>query len=347
MVSLHPYINDISPVRGVAGGNVVIGCRGFRPGLPSDSRVVFGQAAGDIVSASEERIVASIPEGASPGVTLISDGRTSPVFPFEPAARIATGLHPVCSPVVAADGSIITTFSGSRGQEVAQPLIRLTPSGEKFPFSCDVVNPTGLTFGPDGQLYLSSRNDGVVYRYTDFERLELVADDLGIACGIVFDSRGALLVGDRTGRVCRIDSTGRREDFAKLEPSVSAYHLAIDSEDNLYVTGPTLAVRDPLLRISRDGAIEVVFRGLARPQGMAFLPDGNLLLAAAYDGKKGVFRFSPRTGSLEHFASGPTLVGLAVSGDDLYLVDNQSLLRLPIEGSGSPRQAAQPPISPQ
>ena len=293
--------------------------------------VMFGDAAADIISASDELVVARIPREArgGAGVRLLSDGESSAVFPFTVALTLASGLHPVTSPVVAPDGSIITTISGSRGQQITEPLVRVTREGEKSPFACEIMNPTGLAFGPDGQLYISSRHDGVVYRYTDFERLDVVAEDLGIACGIAFDSRGNLYVGDRSGRVVRIDATGDKADFASLEPSVSAYHLAIDSNDSVYVTGPTLAVRDRLYRISSGGVVEAVLGGLARPQGMAVTPGGDLLIASSYEGRKGLFGYSPGSAEIRHYAAGPTLVGVALSGDDLFLADSESLLWMP------------------
>jgi len=329
MSSKKPLIVDVVPSLGAPGGEVAIRCRDFRPNLPCYSKVIFGEAPADILSASDELVVARIPrEARGPGVRLLADGESSSLFPFAIALNLASGLHPVTNPVVAPDGSLVTTISGSRGQKVAEPLVRVSREGEKAPFACEIMNPTGLAFGPDGQLYISSRHDGVVYRYTDFERLDVVADDLGIACGIAFDSRGNLFVGDRSGRIIRIDTSGEKADFAHLEPSVSAYHLAVDSNDAVYVTGPTLAVRDKLYRISPAGVVEPVLCGLARPQGMAVIPGGDLLIASSYEGRKGLFRFSPVSAEIEHYLAGPTVVGVALSGDDLFLADSESLFWL-------------------
>jgi sugar lactone lactonase YvrE len=256
------------------------------------------------------------------GLTLRVGDRTSNLYPFALAVTLAAELHPVTSPVVASDRSVITTVSGSRGQEVPNPLIRVTRSAERVPFACDIMNPTGLVFGPDRQLYVSSRHDGTVYRYRDFEELEPVADDLGIACGLAFDSEGMLYVGDRAGRIIRLDPFGdMRAEYARLEPSVSAYHLAMDANDVLYVTGPTLAMRDPLYRIAAKGNVETVVRGLARPQGMAFTAAGELLIATSYAGRKGIFRLAPGSSVLEYYIAGPTLVGIATSGEDLFPAD--------------------------
>ena len=107
----------------------------------------------------------------------------------------------------------------------------------------------------------------------------------------------------------------------------------MDSLNRLYVTGPTLSLRDSLYRISAEGKVQVLLEGLARPQGMAFLPGGDLLLAAAYQGKKGIFRYSADTGMLTHYIAAPILVGLAVSGEDIFLADNTSIFWTKPEGA--------------
>lgn len=327
-------ILGVTPLSGIPGGEVVIQCRGFKPGL--SSRVLLGEVDALIMSASRDRIIIRLPESPqSLGLTLQVGNALSPVFPFNLASCLATDLHPVSNPVVTPDGMVITTISGDRGRQVPQPLVRVTRRGDKLPYACEIMNPTGLAFSHDGQLYITSRNDGAVLRYTDFDHLELIADDLGVPCGIAFDSKGLLYVGDRTGIIYRIDPAGGKEEFARLAPSISAYHLAIDSEDRLYVTGPTFSMCDSLIRLSRDGEPETLVKGLARPQGMAFLPDGDLLVAAGYRGKKGVFRYSLRDGSIGFYLASPIPVGLAVSGNDLFLATGNSLYWAQLQGSVS------------
>jgi sugar lactone lactonase YvrE len=327
-------ITGVTPSMGVPDGELVIQCRGFRPGLTS--KVLLGDATAFISSASEDLIIVRLPESPNClGLALQVDKTVSPVFPFNLATRLATNLHPVANPVVASDGSLISTISGGRGQQISQPLVRITRQGDKIPFDCEIMNPTGLAFSKDGQLYVTSRNDGTVLRYTDFETLEVIADDLGVPCGIAFNSEGILYVGDRTGKIYRIDSSGNKEEFVSLEPSIAAYHLAVDAKDRLYVTGPTFSMRDNLYRISGDGTIENLVYGLARPQGMVCLPDGDLLIATGYQGKKGIFRYSQEDGTLHHFAAAPIMVGLAVSGQDIYFASGSSIYWAQLSGQNA------------
>ncbi len=327
-------ILKVAPLIGIPGGELIIDCRGFVPGL--SSKVLFGEIEASIASASEDRIIVQLLESPNClGLTLKVDGSVSEVFPFNLASRLASDLHPVANPAVAPDGTVITTISGGRGQQVPQPLVRVSKRGDKIPFHCEIMNPTGLAFSKDGQLYISSRHDGTVLRYKNFEQLEIFVDDLGIPCGIVFDSTGRLYVGDRTGKIYKVDRSGNKEEFARLEPSISAYHLAIDSKDRLYVTGPTLSMRDPLYRFSKKGSVEIVLRGLARPQGLTFLPDGTLLISAGFQGKKGIFRYSFEKDTLDHFITAPMLVGLAVSGKDIYLATGTSIYHAQLPGQAN------------
>ena len=98
--------------------------------------------------------------------------------------------------------------------------------------------------------------------------------------------------------------------FATLEPSIAAYHLAFGPDGYLYVTGPTTSSFDSVHRISPTGDVEMFYRGLGRPQGMAFDANGNLYVAASLGGRRGVVRFD-HDRNPELFLSGPAIVGLA------------------------------------
>src|SRR5882762_9435762 len=72
------------------------------------------------------------------------------------------------------------------------------------PFVTSLVNPTGLALGAKGDLFVSCRHDGTIYRVTPDGRSEQWIEGMGIATGIAFDPKGNLFVGDRSGTIFKI-----------------------------------------------------------------------------------------------------------------------------------------------
>lgn len=242
----------------------------------------------------------------------IGDSISAPL-PVAIASVIAEELQPVANPVFDAEERLYVTLSGSRGEKVPVSVFCIETDGEIQPFASEIVNATGLAFGPDGHLYVSSREEGTVYRVSMEREVELVADELGIATGIAFDSDGILYVGDRRGTIYRIEPNGEPRSFCHLEPSVSAYHLVFDREGELFVTGPSLSSVDGVYRVNRAGEVSLFVGGFGRPQGMAFDAENNLYVAEGLAGDSGVYRVSP-DGSVERAIAAPPLVGLAFDG---------------------------------
>lgn len=289
--------------------------------------VEVGGEQADILAASNRFVTISVPPGDGDQVILRTQtGECSATL--QVGKIIASELHPVANPVVDESGNVFVTYSGTRGEKVPFGVFRVTPEGVKEPFLGDITNPTGLAIGPDHLLYISSRHNGTVYRSSVDKQIEKFVDGLGLASGMDFDSEGNLFVGDRSGIIYKVSPNREVSMFCELEPSVSAYHLAIGRHDELYVTGPTLATQDSIYRVSREGDVEVFFKGFGRPQGLAFDPDGNLQVTGSYKGIKGVYTF--QQGNPELTISSPMLVGLAYwyPQRTLYLVDGQNLYRL-------------------
>jgi sugar lactone lactonase YvrE len=248
----------------------------------------------------------------------LGGGHTEVKVPWLPGATLfvdvgvvlATGLHQVDNPAVDRDGRVYVTYSGSRGQQAPVSIFRVTePGGPREPFVTGIVNATSMAFGPDDRLYVSSRFYGTVYRILDDGRSEVMASDLGLACGLAFAPDGTLFVGDRSGTIFHIDGKGRTETIATLPASVAAFHLAMGPDGWLYVTGPTLATYDRVYRISMTGQVETVDESFGRPQGIAFDADGVLHVVEALAGASGVYQLRPSGKTL--VISGPRLVGLA------------------------------------
>jgi sugar lactone lactonase YvrE len=333
----NPHITSIDPACAMPGGEIRIVGRGLRPKELRRPEVRFGDVDGTVVVGAEQFIVARVPEGATSGdVVVATNGHRSNPREVRVAVPIAESLHPVANPAVDDDGNIYVTFSGSRGQKAPVAIFRIDANYEVKPFVSEMMNPTGLAFGHDGSLYVSSRYDGTVYRVSKNGAMTSYAEGLGVATGIAFDREGGLYVGDRSGTIFKIGSDGQIFVFATIEPSVSAYHLAFSDDGNLYVTGPTTSSFDAVYQVDPHGHVQVFYRGLGRPQGLAFDTRGNLYVAASLHGRRGVVRVTAdRQASL--VVSGQNLVGLAFApGKAAVLATNSGVLRLAWDIVGRP-----------
>ena len=213
------------------------------------------------------------------------------------------------NPAIDHEGNLYVTFSGSRGQKVPVSIYKIDTGYHVKPFLSELMNAHGVAFDREGQMYVSSRQNGTVYRVAPNGTMSAYAEGMGIATGIAFDREQNLYVGDRSGTIFKIGRDRQTFVFSTLEPSVSAYHLAFGPDQSLYVTGPTTSSYDAVYRIDPHGVREMFFRGLGRPQGMAFDVSGNLYIAASLAGKRGIVRITPdKQATL--CVSGHNLVGL-------------------------------------
>ena len=267
-------------------------------------------------------------------LTLSLDGHESPSVDVEIASVLASNLHPVANPAVDPEGNVYTTLSGRRGEKVPNSVFKIDPQGNVQPFVADLVNPTGVTFNTRGEMFISSRHDENIYKISVYGEKSTYCKGMGVATGIAFDRDDNLYVGDRSGNIFKIDKKREIFVFATLEPSVSAYHLAFDNQQNLYVTGPTTSSYDHVYRVSTSGTVSTFFTGLGRPQGLAFDTEGNLFVAASLAGRRGIIRITQQ-GDATVAVSGNNLVGLAFGSDhDLYLASTDSIFRLSCEWAG-------------
>ena len=313
-----PTITEIRPAAALPGGDVELLGADLGPELTAE---VAGVAA-LVTLARPTRAMIRIPEGVLPGdVTVTHDGVASNPLHLRIGVAMAENLHPVANPAVDEMGNVYATLSGSRGQATPVSIFRISPAPEGVvhelrPFVREILNPTGLAFGPDKQLYVSSRAEGTVYRIDSAGNAHTYAEGLGVATGIAFDPAGDLYVGDRSGTIFKIRAakgTQAQETFVftTLEPSISAYHLAFDSKGTLYVTGPTTASSQAIHAIDRDGTATVFYRGLGRAQGMAFDENDNLYVAASLAGDRGIVKITPQ-GEASRVVAGSNLVGLCL-----------------------------------
>jgi sugar lactone lactonase YvrE len=333
-------IVKLDPPAAIPGGEMVIHCADFPPGSARLSHCDFDGMPAQLVASSPRRVMAQVPDDSIGGNAVVS--LTYGAEPVTSAAcivgrRLAKDLHPVGNPAFdPSDGSLFITRSGSRGQHLPVTLFRIDTSGDVTEYSGDIQNPTGIAFDRGGRMFVTNRADGVVFEVNQFREAVLFTSELGTATGIAFDADGLMYIGDRTGTIFQIDLAGEVKAWAEVEPSVSAFHLAFGPDGDLYVSGPTVSSYECISRISPLGETSVFFRGLGRPQGLAFDREGNLYVAASYKGRRGIVRINRAGTAAEMAVAGMNVVGLAFSRNgEIAVATNDSVYLAPMGVEGA------------
>jgi DNA-binding beta-propeller fold protein YncE len=336
-MSSTPKIERVKPGAGLPGGEISIHGSGFGSRNHTRPQVQFGTSEANVMLAAENFLVAAVPEGATGGAVRVRMGAIeSAPFPISLGTQIADNLHPVGNPAVDADGNVFVTFSGQRGQKVPVSLYKVTPNHTVKPFITELMNPTGLAVNDEGYLFVSCRHEGTIHRISPDGRSMQWIEGMGTATGIAFDKARNLYVGDRSGTIFKIGPDREIFVFATLEPSLSAYHLAFSPSGELFVTGPTTSSFERVYRISPAGEVSIFFRGLGRPQGLAFDRQGNLYVAASLAGRRGIVRLTPQA-EPELVLGGSNIVGLALLPTRRAMIaTNSALYSLDWEVEGLP-----------
>jgi len=331
----EPRIDEVVPSAALPLGEVELTGANLGPNSYGSPVVVVGTHSAQVLMSRPGRVAFRVPENAISGLIEVrTPAGVSNGVPLHIARELSSGLHPVTSPAVSRSGMIYATISGQRGKQTPVSVVRVSPDGRGTPFATGILNATGLAFSPDGDLFVTSRAEGNVYRIDGAGESTLYAEGMGVATGAAFDGSGNLFVGDRSGTIFKIDSQRKIFVYATLEPSVSAYHLAVDSEGTLFVAGPTLSSNDAIWAINTHGEARAWYRGLGRPQGLAIASNGDIYVTASLHGRRGLVRVTP-AGEGSVVVAGVNLVGVAFSPlGTTVLADNDSVydLELGVEG---------------
>jgi sugar lactone lactonase YvrE len=311
--TLPPRVDGVVPAAALPSGEVeltgmFLGPSNFVPPAVS----VDGEPA-QLLMSRPTRLAFRVPASASSGkIEVRSDAGTGNDAFVHVARQLNDGLHPVTSPAVSRSGMVYATISGARGKQTPVSVVRISPDGRGTPFVTGILNATGLAFNHDGDLFVTSRAEGNVYRVDGAGEFTVYAEGMGVATGAAFDAEGNLFVGDRSGTVFKINPERQIFVHATLEPSVAAYHLAVDATGTLYVTAPSLSSNEAIWAVAPNGDTRVFYRGLGRPQGLAISREGDVYLAACLHGRHGLVRITAN-GEASLVLAGSNLVGVAFS----------------------------------
>jgi outer membrane protein assembly factor BamB len=343
-----PHLDRLHPRSAIPGGSFeLLGSHLIaNHNTPQIPHALFGEIPAHLDLARPTRAVIRVPNGAiSSDLCLRHNGVSSNPLHANIGVPMVEDLHVISNPAVDADGNLFAMISGPRGEQVPVSIFRVARDLQVTPFVRDLLNVSALAFGPDGNLYASSRTEGAIYRITPTGLISTFAEGMGIATGIAFDRDGNLFVGDRSGTIFKIipskspitpdapfsltpssaldphnpNRSGEIFVFATLEPSTAFYHLCFRPDGVLMVTTPTISSHQNIYAIDPHGTTTTYYRGLGRPQGMAFDVDGNLYVAASLRGHRGIVRIwnssTTNTPEAELIVAGNDLIGLCFLDD--------------------------------
>ena len=185
----------------------------------------------------------------------VLDGRLLAWPPSSPLEVLASGLEYPEGVVISRDGGIFVTESSLEGgglppwlttvSQVAADTLR-TVYSSLFLWSC-----SGMAFGNDGMLYVCNETSGIPFIDTSVLRIDPASGEWEVFCrgllrceGLSFSADGGfpLLVaeedvGDGSGRLSAVDSTGAVSVFA--EGFLNIEDVAVDSEGRIFVSEDT------------------------------------------------------------------------------------------------------------
>ncbi len=310
---LEPHIDDVRPAAALPLGEVELHGAQLGPDSFGPPTVLVDGLPARVLMSRSTRLAIAVPEEATTGMIEVRNpAGGSNTVPLRIARQLSDGLHPVTSPAVSRSGMIYATISGQRGKQMPVSVVRVSPGGRGTPFVSGILNATGLAISPEDDLYVTSRAEGNVYRVDPAGEFTVYAEGMGVATGAAFDTEGNLFVGDRSGTIFKINPQRQIFVHATLEPSVSAYHLAMSNTGTLYVTAPTLSSNEAIWAIEPNGDVRPWFRGLGRPQGLAVSKEGDVYVAACLRGRRGLVRVTPE-GEASLALAGINLIGVAFS----------------------------------
>ena len=231
--------------------------------------------------------------------------------------------------------------NGSPQNPMGTTVRKVTADGKAEPFTTDVRTPTGLIFGPSGDLYVSNAHPNSIVRVTPEGRSSVFAEQVAWPSAILFDERGHLFTPNCTNAsrsanghsIYEVDPEGQVSLYLTSELLQCGVGLVFDDDHNMYVSN---WIDRRILKVTPDRQISVIATIPGQPgeaiANMVYV-DGELYVAGfgsnrvwqvTLAGNVSVLAGSGKPGRDDGEASKASFNqpnGIAVADDALYILD--------------------------
>lgn len=188
------------------------------------------------------------------------------------------------------------------------------------PYLYGIPAPTSLAFF-DGVLFITSMAERKLYRCVALGEFEVFSQGLGNVFGIAINRIGEIFVGDQSGSLFKIDSTGKASFFASIPDSFKGYHFCVSPEDEIYFSVPSSIGKNSIYKINSSGKLETILETMHIVGGIAFCPEGNFYWIENTREEGAIFRKN-KQGKIEKVFSSSFVLGLCFNPvGDMILTD--------------------------
>lgn len=273
-------IKEITPKIFLKGGVIKIDCSNKFNGWEIDEEQVFiGENPIRLIAVGSSRIIGEI--------MFYSDNQsTLPVYidgtkyesnekdVFIPV-RLSENHVFGASPVSDAQGQIFFIDLQELQKNQQSVIYKYSFAENKLvPYISGIPAPTSLAYF-EGVIFVTSMVERKLYRCLAAGEYEVFAQGLGSAFGIAINSMGEIFVGDQTGSLFKLDSTGKASFYASLPETFKGYHFTFSPDDELYISMPSNVGKNYIFKFGKDKKLENVLETMNILGGIAFSPDGD------------------------------------------------------------------------